>query len=145
MLLGSLSELCTPDNLILFEPSSHKPCHRLLDISTVIPLIVSPSTQHFQPSSKLNLSPFMSISRPSTHGHRTVNVYLFDRHPNRPIAVDNDRPNRVKVAIEEDQNKAQWAWSDGPDGSISMGQRKGQTHPLHRPITNRTLHKEGIQ
>ena len=87
----------------------------------------------------------MSISRPSTHGHRTVNVYLFDRHPNRPIAVDNDRPNRVKVAIEEDQNKAQWAWSDGPDGSISMGQRKGQTHPLHRPITNRTLHKEGIQ
>ena len=87
----------------------------------------------------------MSISQPLTHGHRTVNVYLFDRHPNWPIAVDNDRPNGVKVAIEEDKNKARRAWSDGPDGSISMGQRKGKTHPLHRPITNRTLHKEGIQ
>ena len=30
------------------------------------------------------------------------------------------------IVIEEDKNKARRAWSDGLDGSISMGQRKGK-------------------
>ena len=102
---GSLSEFCKPDDLILPEPSSHKPCHRPLEISTITPLIMSPSTQHFQPSSKLNLSPFMSVSRPSTHEHRTISMYLYDCHPNWPLFVDNDGPNGVKGAAEEDKNR----------------------------------------
>ena len=116
--MDNLPEFCTPDDLIFPEPSSHKPCHRLLEISTVTPLIMSPSTQHFQPSSKLNLSPFMSVSQPSTHEHRTVSMYLFDRHPNWLPFADSDGPNGVKGATEEDKNKARRAWTDGPDGSI---------------------------
>ena len=129
MPMDNLSEFCTPDDLIFLEPSSHKPCHRPLEISTVTPLIMSPSTQHFQPSSKLNLSPFMSVSRPSTHEHRTVSMYLFDRHPNWLLSADSDGPNGVKGATEEDKNKARRAWTDGPDGSISMRQRKDKPIP----------------
>ena len=128
MPLDSLSEFCTPEDFILPEPSSHKPCYRPLEISTITPLIMSPSTQHFQPSSKLNLSPFMSVSRSSTHEHRTVSMYLFNRHHNWPPSTDSDGPNGVKGATEGDKNKnknkARRAWTDGPDGSISMGQRK---------------------
>ena len=131
MPLDSLSEFCTPDDLILPEPSSHEPCHRPLEISTVTPMIMSPSTQHFQPPSKLNLSPFMSVSRPSTHEHRTVSMYLFDHHLNWLPSADSDGPNGVKRATEEDKNKnkARRAWTDGPDGSISMGQRKVKSIP----------------
>ena len=129
MPMDNLSEFCTPDDLIFPELSSHKPCHRPLEISTVTPLIMSPSTQHFQLSSKLNLSPFMSVSRPSTHEHRTVSMYLFDRHPNWLPSTDSDGPNGVKGATEEDKNKARRAWKDGPDGSISMGQRKDKPIP----------------
>ena len=60
----------------------------------------------------------MSISRPSTHDHRTVSMYLFDCHPNWPPSVDNDGLKGVKGATEEDKNKARQAWSYGPDGSI---------------------------
>ena len=131
MPLDSLSEFCTPDDLILPEPSSHEPCHRPLEISTVTPLILSPSTQHFQPSAKLNLSPFMSVSRPSTHEHRTVSMYLFDRHPNWPPSAESNKPNGMKGATEEDknENKDQRAWTGGPDGSISMSQRKVKPIP----------------
>ena len=131
MPLDSLSELCTLDDLILPEPSSNDPRHRPLEISTVTPLIMTLSTQHFQPSSKLNLSPFMSVSRPSTHEHRIVSMYLFDRHPNWPLSAYNDGPNGVKGATKEDKskNKAQRAWTSGPDGSISMGQRKVKPIP----------------
>ena len=66
----------------------------------------------------------MSVSRLSTHEHRTVSMYLSDRHPNWSPFVDSDEPNMVKGATEEDKNKARRAWTDGPDGSISMGQRK---------------------
>ena len=31
--------------------------------------------------------------------------------------------------IEEDKNKARRAWTDGPDGSTSMGQRKDKPIP----------------
>ena len=127
--MDNLSEFCTPDDLIFLEPSSHKPCHRPLEISTVTPLIMSPSTQHFQPSSKLNLSPFMSVSQLSTHEHRTVSMYLFDRHPNWLPSADSDGPNGVKGATEENKNKARRAWTDGPDGSISIGQRKDKPIP----------------
>ena len=136
MPLDSLSKLCTPDDLNLPEPSCNDPHHRPLEISTVTPLILSLSTQHFQPSAKLNLSPFMSVSRPSTHEHRTVNMYLFDRHPNWPLFADSDGPNGVKGATEEDKskNKAQRAWTSGPNGSISMGQRKGKPIPCIGPL-----------
>ena len=131
MPLDSLSELCTPDDLNLPEPSSNDPHHRPLEISTVTLLILSPSTQHFQPSAKLNLSPFMSVSRPSTHGHRTVSMYLFDRHRNWPLSADSDRPNGVKGATEENKNKnkARRAWTGGPGESISMDQRKFKPIP----------------
>ena len=131
MPLDSLSEFCTPDDLILPELSSHEPCHRLLEISTVTPMIMSPSTQHFQPPSKLNLSPFMSVSRPSTHEHRTVSMYLFDRHLNWLPSADSDEPNGVKGATEEDKNKnkARRAWIGGPNRSTSMGQRKVKPIP----------------
>ena len=56
-------------------------------------------------------------------------MYLFDRHLNWPLSVDSDRPNRVKGATEEDKNKARRALTDGPDGSISMGQRKDKPIP----------------
>ena len=134
MPLGNLSEFCTPDDLILPEPSSHKPCHHSLEVSTVIPLIMSPSTQHFQPSSKLNLSPFMSVSRPSNHEHRIVSMYLFDCHPNWPPSVDSDGPNGVKRATEEDKNKVRRAWIDGPDRFMSMGQRKDKPIPCMGPL-----------
>ena len=134
MPLGSLSEFCTPDDFILPEPSSHKPCHHLLEVSTVIPLIMSPFTQHFQPSSKLNLSPFMSVSRPSNHEHRIVSMYLFDCHPNWPPSVDSDGPNGVKRATEEDKNKVRRAWIDGPDRFMSMGQRKDKPIPCMGPL-----------
>ena len=130
MPLNSLLEFCAPDDFILLEPSSHKLCHHPLMISTVTPLIMSPSTQHFQPSSKLNLSPFMSTSRLSTHEHRTVSMYLFDCHPNWPPSTDSDRPNGVNGATEEDKNKARRAWIDGPDRSTSMGQRKDKPIPF---------------
>ena len=99
--------------------------------STVTPMIMSPSTHHFQPSSKLNLSPFMSVSRPSTHEHRTVSMYLFDRHPNWPPSAESNKPNGMKGAIEEDknENKDRRAWTGGPDGSISMSQRKVKPIP----------------
>ena len=131
MPLNSLLELRTPDDLILPEPSSNDPRHRLLEISIVTPMIMSPFIQHFQPSSKLNLSPFMSVSRLSTHEHRTVNMCLFDRHPNWPPSTDSDRPNGVKGATEEDKNKnkARLAWTGGPDRSISMGQSKVKPIP----------------
>ena len=131
MPLDSLLELCTPDDLILPEPSSNDPRHRPLEISTVTPMIMSPSTQHLQPLSKLNLSPFMSVSRPSTHEHGTVSMYLFDRHPNWPPFVDSEGPNGVKGATEEDKNKnkARRAWTGGPDRSISIGQRKVKPIP----------------
>ena len=146
MPLDRLSELCTLDDLILPEPSSNDPHHRPLEISTVTPLIMtlstqhfqpspqmimSPSTQHFEPSSKLNLSPFMSVSQPSTHEHRTVSMYLFDRHPNWPPFADSDGPNGVKGATEKDKskNKTRRAWTSGPDGSMSIGQRKVKPIP----------------
>ena len=123
--------LYQPIYLILPEPSSNDPRHCPLEISTVTLLIISPSTQHFQPSSKLNLSPFMSVSQLSTHEHRTVNMYLFDHHPNWPPSADSDGPNGVKGATKEDKskNKARRAWTGGPDGSISMGQRKVKPIP----------------
>ena len=31
--------------------------------------------------------------------------------------------------VEEDKNKARLAWTNGPDGSISMGQRKDKHIP----------------
>ena len=129
MPLDNLSEFCTPNGLILPEPSSHKPCHRSLEISTVTPLIMSLSTQHFQPSSKLYLSPFMSVFRPSTHEHQTVSMYLSNCHPNWPPSADSDGPNMVKGATEEDKNKARRTWTNGSDGSISMGQRKDKSIP----------------
>ena len=88
----------------------------------------------FQPSTKLSLSPFMSIFRPSTHEHRIVSMYLFDRHPNWPPSADNDGPKGVKGATEEDKNKARRAWLDGPDRSISMGRRKGKPIPCIDPL-----------
>ena len=33
------------------------------------------------------------------------------------------------LEIEEDKNKARRAWTDGPDGSISMGQKKDKPIP----------------
>ena len=71
----------------------------------------------------------MSVSRPSTHEHRTVSMYLFDRHLNWLPSADSDGLNGVKGATEEDKNKARRAWTDGPDGSISMGQRKDKPIP----------------
>ena len=73
----------------------------------------------------------MSVSRPSTHEHRTVSMYLFDRHLNWLPSADSDEPNGVKGATEDDKNKnkARRAWTDGPDGSISMGQRKVKSIP----------------
>ena len=76
----------------------------------------------------------MSVSRPSTHEHRTVSMYLFDRHPNWPPSADNDGSSGVKGATEEDKNKVRRAWSDGLDGSISMGQRKGKPIPCMGPL-----------
>ena len=71
----------------------------------------------------------MSVSRLSTHEHRTFSMYLFDRHPNWPPSADNDGPKGVKGATKEGKNKARRAWLDGPDGSISMDQRKGKLIP----------------
>ena len=71
----------------------------------------------------------MSVSRPSTHEHRTVSMYLSDRHPNWSPFADSDEPNMVKGATEEDKNKARRAWIDGPNRSISMGQRKDKPIP----------------
>ena len=76
----------------------------------------------------------MSIFRPSTHEHRIVSMYLFDRHPNWPPSADNDGPKGVKGATEEDKNKARRAWLDGPDRSISMGRRKGKPIPCIGPL-----------
>ena len=128
-----------------FFPNRHpiNPVTFYLAFSTVIPLIVLPSTQRFQSSSKLNLSPFMSISRPSTHGHRTVSVYLFDCHPNWPPFADNDEPNGVNGATEQDKNKARRAWSNGPDGSKSMDQRKGKPIPCIGPLQIEHYTKKG--
>ena len=36
--------------------------------------------------------------------------------------------------FEEDKNKAQRALSDGPNGSISMGRRKGKSIPCIDPL-----------
>ena len=80
----------------------------------------------FQPSSQLSLSPFTLIFQPSTYEHRSVSLYLFDRHPSWPPFANNDGPKGVKGATEEDKNEAQRARPDGPDGSISMGRRKGK-------------------
>ena len=131
MPLNSLSELRTPDDLILPEPSSNDPRHRPLEISTVTSMIMSPFAQHFQPSSKLNLSPFMSVSRPSTHEHRTISMCLFDCHPNWPPSADSNEPNGVKGATEEDKNKnkARRAWTGRLDRSISMDQSKVKPIP----------------
>ena len=76
----------------------------------------------------------MSVSRLSTHEHRTISMYLFDRHPNWPPSADNDGPKGVKGATEEGKNKARRAWLDGPDGSISMDQRKGKLIPCIGPL-----------
>ena len=49
----------------------------------------------------------MFVSQPSTYKHRTVNINLFDRHPNWSLSVDGDGPNGVKGATEEDKNRKQ--------------------------------------
>ena len=61
-------------------------------------------------------------------------MYLFDRHSSWPPSANNDEPNGVKGATEEDKNKAWRAKSDGPDGSIFMGQRKGESIPCIGPL-----------
>ena len=71
----------------------------------------------------------MSVSRPSTHEHRTVSMYLSYCHPNWSLFTDSDEPNMMKGATEEDKNKARRAWIDGPNRSISMGQRKDKPIP----------------
>ena len=73
----------------------------------------------------------MSVSRPSTHEHITISMYLYDCHPNWPLFVDNDGPNGVKGTTEEDKskNKAQRAWIGGLDGPKSMGPRKVKPIP----------------
>ena len=73
----------------------------------------------------------MSVSRPSTHEHRTVSMFSFDHHPNWPLFADSDGPNGVKGATEEDKskNRARRAWTGGPDGSVSMGPRKVKPIP----------------
>ena len=40
----------------------------------------------------------------------------------------------MKGATEEGKNKARRAWLDGPDGSISMDQRKGKSIPCIGPL-----------
>ena len=76
----------------------------------------------------------MSVSQPSNHEHRTVSMYLFDRHPNWPPSIGSDGPNGVKGATEEDKNKARRAWTDGPNESISMAQRKDKPIPCMGPL-----------
>ena len=44
--------------------------------------------------------------QPSTHEHRFVSLYLFNRHPNWPSFSDNNGPKGVKGATEEDKNEA---------------------------------------
>ena len=56
-------------------------------------------------------------------------MYLFNRHLNWPLSADSDGPNGVKGATEEDKNKARRAWTDGPDGSMFMGQKKDKPIP----------------
>ena len=47
------------------------------------------------------------------------------------------------MSIEEDKNKARRAWSDGPDGSKSMGQRKGKPIPCICPLQIEHYTKKG--
>ena len=47
------------------------------------------------------------------------------------------------MSIEEDKNKARRAWSDGPDESISMGQKKGKPIPCIGPLQIEHCTKKG--
>ena len=47
------------------------------------------------------------------------------------------------MSIEEDKNKARRACSDGLDGSISMGQRKGKPIPWIGPLQIKHYIKKG--
>ena len=47
------------------------------------------------------------------------------------------------MSIEEDKNKARRAWSDGPDESISMGQKKGKPIPCIGPLQLEHYTKKG--
>ena len=76
----------------------------------------------------------MFVSQPLTHEHRTVSMYLLYRYPNWPPSADSDGPNGVKGATKEDKNKARRAWTDGPNGSISMGERKDKPIPCMGPL-----------
>ena len=55
--------------------------------------------------------------RQKTHVDETLKVFLSKK-----------KKKTFKVS-EEDKNKARQAWTDGPDGSISMGQRKDKPIP----------------
>ena len=50
--------------------------------------------------------------------------------PIGPFFSDKDGPKRVKGAIEEDKNEAQWARQDGLDGSMSMGRKEANPSPI---------------
>ena len=45
------------------------------------------------------------------------------------------------IDAEEDKNKARWAWPDGPDGSISMGWRKGKPISYIDPLQIKNYEK----
>ena len=47
------------------------------------------------------------------------------------------------MSIEEDKNKARQAWSDGPNESISMGQKKGKSIPCIGPLQREHYTKKG--
>ena len=91
---------------LAFQPSSHWLCHRLLGISTVIPINL------------VTVNADISAVNPLTSILQLVLIWLSPQLA--PFSV-NDGPKGVKGAIEEDKNEARQAWLDGPDGSISMG------------------------
>ena len=105
MPLDSLSELYIPDGLILHEPSPKILVTIIKRFQNVTLFIVTPSTQHLQPSSKLNFATIQVLSQPLAHDHITVNLNLFDRHPNWSFSAHGDGPNGVKGATEEDKNR----------------------------------------
>ena len=49
----------------------------------------------------------------------------------------------TRILTEEDKNKARRAWSDGPNGSIFMGQRKGESIPCIGPLQIEHYIKKG--
>ena len=123
--LCSLSDLYSPDSVILHKPSSKGPRHRQLYGSDRPYWLCHRPLSIYNRHLSLIFSPFTSISHPSPHEHWIVRIILTVTliAPMHKKSTDQ-RGWRGQLKRIKTEGNVWRALTSRPNGSISMGQKK---------------------